>query len=130
MTGKASNLENNHIAVLSDDTELRLNSDTLHPENSVEGVFGRSVGGGNEPRQCVDDTRELEVTRLILTEEQWETYLTEARKPFDPFNDVLCRFWLIELPERKILAFDFCHLIMDSMSIALLFVKMVLLDLV
>ena len=78
---------------------------------------------GEEPRQTVDDTRPLTITRLTLTEAQCETYLREARQPFDPFHDVLCRFWLIELPKRKILAFDFCHLIMDGISIALLFVK-------
>lgn len=78
---------------------------------------------GDEPRQMVDDSRELKVERLTMTEDQCETYLSEVREPFDPFNDVLCRFWLIELPERKMLVFDFCHLISDGLSLALIFGK-------
>ena len=78
---------------------------------------------GDEPRQMVDDTRELKVTRLILTEDQFEKFLREGRKPFDPLSDILCRFWLIELPDRKMMVYDFCHLIMDGISITLLFLK-------
>lgn len=40
MTVNATNLENNHMAEMADDSELRLNSDTLHPENSFQGVLG------------------------------------------------------------------------------------------
>ena len=45
MTGNATNLENNHMAEMADDSELRLNSDTLHPENSFQGVLGQPGGG-------------------------------------------------------------------------------------
>ena len=45
MTGKTTNSGSNHIGVMGDDAELRLNPDTLRPEKSVEGVLGRSGGG-------------------------------------------------------------------------------------
>ena len=49
---------------------------------------------GDEPRQTVDETRELPVFRLTLSESECEEYLQTALRPFDPFNDVLCRFHL------------------------------------
>ena len=44
MTGKTTNSGNNHIEVMDDDAELRLNPGTLRSENSVEGVLGRPRG--------------------------------------------------------------------------------------
>jgi len=44
MTGKSTNSGNNRTDVMDDDAELRLNPDTLCPENSVEGVLGRPGG--------------------------------------------------------------------------------------
>ncbi len=78
---------------------------------------------GDEPRQTVDDSRELKVTRLVMTEAQCEEYLKEPMKPFDPFNDILCHFQFVETPERILNISDFSHLISDGLSIALLFAK-------
>ena len=81
---------------------------------------------GDEPRQTVDDTRELPIVRLTMTESECEKYLKKALKPFDPFKDVLCRFYLIETPDRIVFLVDFSHLISDGMSIALIFGKVYL----
>ena len=76
---------------------------------------------GDEPRQTVDDTRELPIFRRTLSESECEEYIQTALRPFDPFNDVLCRFHLIETPDRIVAILDFSHLIADGMSVALLF---------
>ena len=78
---------------------------------------------GDEPRQTVDDTRELPIVRLTMSESECEKYLKEALKPFDPFNDVLCRFHLIETPDRIVLLIDLSHLVFDGTSVALILGK-------
>ena len=86
----------------------------------------RFLTEGDELRQTVDDTRELPIFRLTLSEPECEEFLQKALKPFDPFNDVLCRFHLIETPDRIVFLVDFSHLIADGTSIALLFGKVYL----
>ena len=86
----------------------------------------RFLTEGDELRQTVDDTRELPIFRLTLSEPECEEYLQKALKPFDPFNDVLCRFHLIETPDRIVSLGDFSHLIADGTSIALLLGKVYL----
>ena len=78
---------------------------------------------GDEPRQTVDDTRQLKVSRLSMSESQCEAYIWNFVKPYDIFRDVLCCFHLIETPKRIVLAMDFSHLISDSMSLTSLFLK-------
>ena len=80
----------------------------------------------DELRQTVDETRELPIFRLTLSESECEEYLQTALRPFDPFNDVLCRFHLIETPDRIVFLVDFSHLIADGTSVALLFGKVYL----
>ena len=78
---------------------------------------------GEEPRQRVDDTRELPIVRLSMSESECEDFLKEALKPFDLFNDVLCRFYLIETPDKIVFLGEFSHLVSDGMSIALILAK-------
>jgi len=86
----------------------------------------RILTEGDLPRQTVDDTRELPIFRRTLSESECEEYLQTALRPFDPFNDALCRFHLIETPDRIVAILDFSHLIADGMSVALLFGKVYL----
>ena len=50
----------------------------------------RFLTEGDELRQTVDETRELPIFRLTLSESECEEYLQTALRPFDPFSDVLC----------------------------------------
>ena len=114
-------------------SSLSKSTDLDHFEQALKTIYTtcpefriRFLMEGDEPRQTVDDTRELPIFRLTMSESECERYLKNALKPFDPFNDVLCRFHLIETPDRIVFLVDFSHLISDGTSVALLFGKVYL----
>lgn len=53
MTGEASNQENNHMAVITDDIELHLNNEALHLENYVERYLGRPGAKVKQPHDLI-----------------------------------------------------------------------------
>ena len=52
-----------------------------------------------EPRQYVGEKDTLEVKRLTMTEAEAEEFVKNSVTPFDIYNEVLCRFWIIETPQ-------------------------------
>ena len=78
---------------------------------------------GDEPRQTVDNTRELKVKRFCMSESECMMFMEQPPIPFDLFNDCLWRFSLIEMPHRNMFYGECCHAISDGVSISLGFSK-------
>lgn len=74
-----------------------------------------------EPRQYVGEPGTLHVQRLKMTAEEAEQFVKNSVVPFDIYNEVLCRFWLIETPEDEdnIITVQIHHLFADGMSLVM-----------
>ena len=72
-----------------------------------------------EPRQYVGEPGTLHVQRLKMSSAEAEEFIKNSVTPFDIYNDVLCRFWLIETPEDNIICAQIHHLFADGMSLVM-----------
>ena len=72
-----------------------------------------------EPRQYVGEKDTLEVKRLTMTEAEAEEFVKNSVTPFDIYNEVLCRFWIIETPKEYVMLTQIHHLFADGMSLVM-----------
>ena len=72
-----------------------------------------------EPRQYVGEKDTLEVKRLTMTEAEAEEFVKNSVTPFDIYNEVLCRFWIIETPKEYVILTQIHHLFADGMSLVM-----------
>ncbi len=71
------------------------------------------------PRQIVDEPGNLTIKRFTMSEEECEEYIKNYVQPFDIFTETLCRFSIIETPQRNVVLSQIHHLVSDGLTLAM-----------
>lgn len=82
--------------------------------------YTRIVPEGKDIKQYIDTDQTLPIERLHVKEAELNLYVEKFVRPFNLYEDPLCRAQIIQTEQSVILLLDIHHIITDGMSMILL----------